>query len=74
MALHGIYANMYETQQSWYNEEKDGDAGIKTEETTEGSGGAEMKTEETTGGSGGTGSKTGDASEKGGGAEAKGVS
>ncbi len=60
MALHGIYANMYETQQSWYNEEKDGDA--------------EMKTEETTGGSGGTGSKTGDASEKGGGAEAKGVS
>ncbi len=74
MAFHGIYANMYETQQSWYNEEKDGDAGIKTEETTEGSGGAEMKTEETTGGSGGTGSKTGDASEKGGGAEAKGVS
>ena len=74
MALHGIYANMYETQQSWYNEEKDGDAEMKTEETTGGSGGAEMKTEETTGGSGGTGSKTGDTSEKGGGAEAKGVS
>jgi ATP-binding cassette subfamily B protein len=74
MALHGIYANMYETQQSWYNEEKDGDAEMKTEETTGGSGGAEMKTEETTGGSGGTGSKTEDASEKGGGAEAKGVS
>ena len=36
MALHGIYANMYETQQSWYNEEK-------SEKITEGIGGAEAK-------------------------------